>query len=527
MKYRFHTRRLFRASLLFAFFLPALAHGQSAAALPLDIDPALESFDKDALRAELDRQLELSKVAPDASKSLGTLLVRGQGQHPVLVFVTSDGRTITRKLELPEDRALATTTLAFAASNLVRDEAGEILAKLTPAPAPSPEPTPSPSPSPPPPPFSCQGTRPIPVGIDFAPFIGTSSAAPDATRGFSFNFVGGYAEGLDGFEIGVGANIESKFACGVQIAAGANIVGGPVRGLQLATVNIAGPVRGSQIGVVDISSGDVSGSQIGVVSIAAGSMKGAQIGVVGVSGGDVRGSQISVANVAGGRVDGAQIGVANVTGGGIDGVQIGVANTAAGDVDGLQIGVANIASGKVRDTQIGVFNYADENDAPIGLVNVVRNGRTSLEAWGTADGTASIGVRHGGRVVHNVVGVGVPFAAEGSSWGFTLGLGARVPIADKIHLDIDLLTTTLANRKGNPFSEYAPHNYRLAFEVGYELADRFGVFGGPSVDVLLSHRDTEITSPPWGSISLHEGKERVHITPGLTLGVRYDVQRTR
>lgn len=558
-------RTLLRACTALALLVPSLAHGEPSAALPLDVDPSLTRIDEEALRTQIHEQLDLSSLS-NADERLGTLLVRNEGEQVAVVFVTKDGRVISRKVDLPDDPELASRTLAFAASNLVRDEASEILASLAPLPAPEPEPVSEPEPPPPPAstpsgspiaPFNPCARATIPVGVDFAPFVGTSSAAPDAVRGFSLNFAGGYAKGLNGFELGIGANIESDFACGVQIAAGANIVSGPVHGLQLASLNIAGPVRGAQIGVVGISSGDVAGSQIGVLTIAGGSVRGAQIGVVGVTGdsvrgtqigvlgitgGDVKGSQLGVAHIAGGSVDGSQIGVANIvggdakrfqmgvlnlTGGNVDGFEIGVANIVGGNVDGVQLGVANITGGDVG-TQIGVFNYADDSDVSIGILNVIRRGRTSIEAWGTADGMASIGIRHGGRHVHNIIGAGIPFGNENSSWGFTLGFGTRLPLADKLHLDIDLLSTIFANRKGNPFTDDGmSSNYRLLFDFGYEIADRFGIFGGPSVDVLVSDKDRSLHAPPWGSIALHDGNTRVHITPGLTLGARYDVQKGR
>jgi len=578
----FRTARRWHLVALSALLFPALAHAEAPSSVALEVDPSLAGLDADVFADELREKLDL--LGLEGGPKRGTIRVQADGEAVVLTYVNTEGANVTRRVERTEG-GIDPRTLAFAASHLVRDEASEILAELRtepvvhkespteaeeavaveePAAAPV-ETTPANDV------FSCKGGRRIAVGVDFAPYVGTSSAAPDAVRIVSFNLIGGHARGLDGFELGSVFNHVSDFACGVQLAGAANLVGGPVRGLQLAPVNIAGPVRGAQIGMIDISSGDVSGAQVGVLAVGGGSVNGSQIGIASIAGGDVNGAQIGVASILGGSISGTQLGVGNVvggdvkgtqigvgnviggsstgsqigvgnivggdanrlqmgvgnvTGGNVSGLQLGVGNFAGGDVDGVQIAVANIAGGRVSATQIGVFNYADDVDAPIGLVNVVRRGRTSLEVAGSFDGIASVGVRHGGRYVHSILGADLPFGVDDSPWGFTLGIGARVPFSERVHLDIDLLMTSLADPDGNPFADESPQKYRLLFDVGYALGEGFGVFGGPSVDVVRVENGP-LPTALWGTHSLHEGKHRVHITPGLTLGARYDVQRIR
>lgn len=568
------TTRRFYPALLSAWLLPAVAHGEAPSSLALEIDPSLTALDAQAFAEELREKLDL--LGLEGGPNLGTLAVRADGDAITLTFVPNEGPSITRRIE-PTDGRFDPETLAFAASHLVRDEASEILESLSnqpsgeaeataeakaalPAeeaePVRSTEPEVAKEPPPPPAAIGCNGGRRIGFGFDFAPYVGTSSGAPDAVRNVSFNMIGGRARGLDGFELGIGFNYETDFACGLQIAAGANVVGGPVRGLQLAPIDIAGPVRGAQVGVVNVSKGDVDGAQVGavnilggtvrgahvgVVAIAGGSASGAQIGGVAIVGGDVRGTQIGVSNIVGGSFEGSQIGVSNITagdakrlqmgtaniaGGKVSGVQLGAANVAGGEVEGAQIGVANFAGGRVSTTQIGVFNYAEEADAPIGILSIVRRGRTSIELSGSADGIASFGVRHGGRYLHNVVGVDLPLGVENSSWGYTFGLGGRIPMSERLHLDIDLLVTSLANGKGHPHADDSPTKYRILFDLGYALGEGFGIFGGPSVD-LVRVEGGSLPKAPWGTSSLHEGTHRVHIAPGLTLGVRYDAQSIR
>ena len=405
---------------------PARASGDGdvrAAGIALRAD-GWDDGDRSGLRVALAKTLGVAITEPttDKREALATVVVRRRADGNVtIVFIRPDGREVERTLDLPADRDLATETIALAAGNLVRDEAAELVASLSPAPPPPTEapaapeevPTVDAASAPPAPAtqrVSCTDAEPLFFGADFAPYAGSSSKYADRRRTLSFNFVAGYSRGLRGFELGVGANIESAFMCGVQIAAGANVVLGDVRGVQLAPANVAlGAVQGVQVGVVNLAKGDIEGVQLGPVSIGGGALTGAQVGVVNLLGGSVLGSQSGVVNIASADVRGAQLGVVNI---------------AHGGVDGVQIGTTNVATGEVRGTQVGVVNYAEVSDYPVGVVSVVRRGRTSVDGWVTESGIGMAGVRHGGRVIHNVYGVGYR-AGSPSGWSFALGLGAR------------------------------------------------------------------------------------------------------
>ncbi|HMI86750.1 MAG TPA: hypothetical protein VK550_21805 [Polyangiaceae bacterium] len=476
-----------------------------------------EDLDEPGLRLALQNTLGVSINEPraDRSEPLATVVVRRHSDGSVtIVFVRPDGREVERTLDLPSDRKLATETIALAAGNLVRDEAAELVATLTPPPAASPEvlappdgPTVDAAAAPAPPTtrrVSCTDAEPIFFGADFAPYAGTSSKYPDRRRTLSFNFVGGYARGLRGFELGVGANIESAFMCGAQIAAGANVVLGDVHGVQIAVANVAlGAIEGVQLGVVSVAKGDIEGAQIGAVSLGGGSLVGVQLGVVNALGGSVNGNQSGVVNLASSDVRGAQIGVVNV---------------AHGAVDGVQVGTTNVATGEVRGAQVGVVNYADVSDYPIGVVSVVRHGRTSADGWVTESGIGMVGVRHGGRVIHNVYGVGYR-AGSTTAWSFALGLGVRAELAPKLHVDFEAIAYWL--QRGQPFSEDAQVS-SLGASFGYALTPVFGIFAAPTLNVLVTP-DKELSNvgPPWSTSLLYEDTTvTVRAWPGGALGVR-------
>jgi hypothetical protein len=476
-----------------------------------------EDADRSGLRVALANTLGIAITEPksDRREVLATVVVRRRPEGGVtIVFIRPDGREVERTLDLPADRDLATETIALAAGNLVRDEAAELVATLTPPPSPSEAPAlPDELPTvdaanvPPGPAarrVTCTDGERLFFGADFAPYAGTSSKYPDRWRTLSLNFVGGYARGLHGFELGVGANIESAFMCGVQIAAGANVVLGDVRGVQLAPANVAlGTVEGVQLGVVGLAKGNVEGAQIATVSIGGGTLVGAQLGVVNVLKSSVDGNQTAVVNVAGADVRGAQIGVVNV---------------AHGSVDGVQVGTTNVATGEVRGTQVGVINYADVSDYPVGVVSVVRRGRTSVDGWVTEAGIGMAGVRHGGRVIHNIYGVGYR-AGTPSGWSFALGLGARLELSPKAHIDFEAIAYWL--QRSEPFLDDAQVSSAGA-SFGYALTPVFGVFAAPTFNVLVTP-DKELSQVRafWGSTPLYESDTlTVRAWPGATLGFR-------
>jgi hypothetical protein len=468
--------------------------------------------DGQGLRLALENTLGIVVSEPknDRGEEMATVVVRRRADGNVtIVFVRPDGREVERTLDLPADRAIATETIALAAGNLVRDEAAELVAALTPPPAANLDapPTPETAPSPLPPPttqrVSCTDGESVLFGADFAPYAGTSSIYPDRRRTLSFNFVGGYSRGLNGVELGVGANIESAFMCGVQVAAIANVVLGDVRGVQVAVGDVAlGNLEGVQVGVANYAKGDIEGVQVGVVSVGGGALDGAQVSVVNALTGSVTGNQTAVVNFASANVQGAQLGVVNVSG---------------GSVDGAQVGTTNVATGQVHGVQVGVVNYADVSDYPVGVVSIVRHGRTSVDGWATEAGIGMVGVRHGGRVMHNVYGVGYR-VGQTAGWSFALGLGARAQLAPKFHLDIE--ATAYWVQRGQPFDQDAQIG-SLGASFGYALTPVFGLFAAPTLNVLVTN-DKELAgiAPGWATTLYDDPTVTVRAWPGATLGLR-------
>ncbi|MCB9634110.1 MAG: hypothetical protein H6721_18470 [Sandaracinus sp.] len=82
------------------------------------------------------------------------------------------------------------------------------------------------------------------------------------------------------------------------------------------------------------------------------------------------------------------------------------------------------------------MNVSRDAKAPIGLVSVVREGVTDLELLADETGTTRLQLRHGGRYVQNLYGVGVRVGGD-PHLAVTLGLGVRLFELRRVTLDLD------------------------------------------------------------------------------------------
>lgn len=244
------------------------------------------------------------------------------------------------------------------------------------------------------------GLRTVPLGGDVIPFVGTSTVYRGTDRRLLSLGVFNYSGAIEGADAGLAGSLVSGDLVGVQASGGVNLVGGDIDGVQgAAGVNL---VRGGVDGI-QLSAG---------------------------------------ANLTQGGVDGIQ-GAAgfNYAGAAVDGIQAAAGlNVAAADVDGLQAATVNYAGGHVDGFQLGLVNIARSVDAPIGLVNVVREGRTHLDVWGSETGFVDVAFKHGGTFVHNLYGFGYRPGAGCREWSMLLGIGGHLPVSERFATDLDLFT---------------------------------------------------------------------------------------
>lgn len=246
--------------------------------------------------------------------------------------------------------------------------------------------------------------------------------------------------------------------------------------------------------------------------------------VAGLSGG-LEGVEIgSVGNLQTRFVCGLQIaGAANVVTGPVRGMQIaGVVNVATGDVHGVQLGVVNYAA-RVRGVQLGVLNVAKDSDYSLGLINVIRDGRTHVDAWVAGEsGLAAVALKHGGKYWHSIYGVGSKLTVQnGASFDFValLGLGAHIPTPhQRLYVDLDGLVHLIHRFDDD---DQIATLAQLRAVLGVRLLDWLSVYAGPSLSLMLSDGEARPRSPSFAHTIGSAVDSRLETWPGIVTGVSF------
>jgi hypothetical protein len=260
-----------------------------------------------------------------------------------------------------------------------------------------------------------------------------------------------------------------------------------------------------------------------VVTINHGHLRGAQGGVANYARHGFEGGQVGVLNLSLGESVGAQLAVANYAHGVLRGAQGAVLNVALDDVEGAQLGVANIAGGEVHGLQLGVFNYADRSDASIGVLSIVRHGRTSIDLTGTADSSLFFAsVTHGGKYVHNILGVGMRANPGDKRLATVFGFGFRMLSNRWLRLDIDFLSQNVYSDDLKTKGVSMIGSVRIPVTV--MLVRGLGVMVAPSYNASIIDKDETRTLNNFASKSLYHGDPNVRGWPGVTFGVRYEFE---
>lgn len=152
----------------------------------------------------------------------------------------------------------------------------------------------------------------------------------------------------------------------------------------------------------------------------------------------------------------------------------------AGTVEGVQIaGFINIAS-KVKGAQIaGFINIADSSDYPIGIINIVKNGRKGLGFSIDETQTSMLTFRSGGRVLYGLIGIGYNHQNKDEVYAMEAGLGARFFASPVVNLNAEAVAQTLESFKTG---EYFKASFRLMPAV--TLFRKLELFGGPAVNFV-------------------------------------------
>lgn len=373
-----------------------------------------------------------------------------------------------------------------------------------------------------------------PYQVSMIPGVSTNGRLnSQVTNNFSFNIIGGYSGGVNGFELGGVFNIDKKDVRFAQIAGVLNIVGGKMNGVQIAGVQntVLDSVNGWQVGGIgNFVKRDMNGWQFGgVYNHVGGNARGVQLGGIGnftgknftgwqiggyynVAVGSFKGAQLSGwGNFAKGQTIGAQLaglvnvnirdlkgaqigGVLNVNVRNLNGAQIaGVVNVNVGEMRGIQIGsVINYAK-KLKGVQVGLINIADSSDGySIGLINIIFKGYHKLSLYATEVIPFNAAFKTGNTKLYSILLAGVGAGYRNDSldkiFSFGYGLGREFSFNKRFGLTTELTAQHLY------LGDWDHLNLlnRLSVHAHLKFGKNFSLYAGPVFSVYYSNQNTPI-----------------------------------
>lgn len=301
---------------------------------------------------------------------------------------------------------------------------------------------------------------------------------------FSINVIGGYAAGVDGFELGTVFNIVKGNMQHVQIGGVFNVVGGKTNGVQIAGVHnqVLDSMRGVQVGgVSNIVQGSENGVQIsGVIGQIYGDMDGMQAqGVLGIVKGNADGWQVAgIGNYAGGEMSGAQLsGIYNYARRGASGAQLAaIGNISHGTVRGVQLGTIFNYAKHLKGVQIGLVNIADSSSGyTIGLVNIVKHGYRKLSIYTNDVVNYNVAWKTGSRKLYSILLAGLN-TGDNKVYTVGYGIGREFNFNKHLFLAAEITGQSLFtdNNKGSQL-------YRVQPLLNFRITDKISIFAGPSM----------------------------------------------
>lgn len=324
---------------------------------------------------------------------------------------------------------------------------------------------------------------------------------------FSLNVLGGYTAGVEGLEIAGLFNMNQKDVKAFQVAGIFNMTGGDVEGFQVSGIHnfVYGKVNGFQVGgIYNHVKGEVNGGQVaGIYNFSQGS---SDIQIAGLLNKTDKANVLQIA------------GLLNYADRSNGTFQIaGLNNFSRGEVNYQIAGLVNKAE-KVSGVQLaGLLNIAKSSDYPIGLVNLIQDGRKSLSVGIDETGLGQITFRSGGRKLYGVVGVGMRESSE-RMYGFDFGFGLHVFEKENLLMDFEFV-----NRQTTDFSEYSNNTSFFRWIPAYKIGDRFSIMGGPTIGFTVFDKNWEYPSPGHVLAGRTTNNGRYALHAGFYAGMAYSL----
>jgi hypothetical protein len=164
-----------------------------------------------------------------------------------------------------------------------------------------------------------------------------------------------------------------------------------------------------------------------------------------------------------------------------------------------------------------------EDDAPgVYMVNVIWRGRTHVDLWGTDFGLPMLGIKHGGRLVHNLWGIGLSPRRDTLIHAASYGFGVRLHEAKHVYVDIDALLYGLIAR--NPETERWSWTViqQLRVPIGLRLTKHVALFAAPTLSVSFVDHPFLDDLAWFGSFEVQpsDWDQTIRIWPGLSIGLQ-------
>lgn len=325
------------------------------------------------------------------------------------------------------------------------------------------------------------------VQVSIFPYIGTNhKLSGNVINKLSFNVYGGYARGVNGFEIGGLFNIDEENVRGVQLAGLLNIVGDTLRGTQFAGLfNITGKSsNGFQAaGMMNINDGKHKGFQAaGLMNINDKIMGTGVAGMMNISG-SVKGVQMAcLANINDTLSGLAVAGMFNVNKHGKGATQLaGMFNVSDHGSANVQVAGLFNSAAYLKGVQIAPFNFSDSaSGVPIGFLSFVKKGVHQIELGVDELFSLNLSLRTGVNSFYNIFSAGMQ---PGGLWHVGYGAGTSFKIKNKWRSD---LTATFHHVSNGGFYFATSDLYRVYWGVEYKFKSKFSFAAGPMLNIYVS-----------------------------------------
>lgn len=375
----------------------------------------------------------------------------------------------------------------------------------------------------------------IPFQLTLVSPLGTNGlSSGKVANNVSINIFAGISGGVYGMELGGLANFSKGDVIGLQAASLLNGGLGQVKGAQLSGIGNYNKdkVVGLQAsGLLNVNTAEVLGTQMsGIMNYSMKNFTGFQgSGILNTHIGTFTGLQAAgITNVTTKSFTGAQLSaITNTIVGDLQGLQLSMVNVTTKTTSGAQLGLFNY-SRNVKGLQFGLINIADsvEKGAAIGLFTYVRHGYHKFEVESNETFYGNVTFKSGVKNLYMIYTAGFKHENGINYWAPGIGIGTLSRITNKIDLNTDLIVRQV--NEGEWWTEELNMLNTLSLNFGYNISDKFAIYGGPSLNVMVSGiKDNEGNivggsfTPDWSFFDDTYDYNRVKMYVGVKAGIRF------